>query len=52
MGRMTPNIPNIIYHDLSYDIMAAIFEVHKVLGPGFLESIYEKALIKELKVGE
>jgi hypothetical protein len=25
--------------------MAAVFEVHKVLGPGFLESIYEKALI-------
>ena len=40
---------NIIYPDLSYDIMAAIFEVHKVLGPGFLESIYEKALIKELE---
>ena len=49
MGRMTPNIPNIIYPDLSYAIMAAIFEVHKVLGPGFLESIYEKALIKELE---
>ena len=29
--------------------MAAIFEVHKVLGPGFLESIYERALIKELE---
>jgi GxxExxY protein len=40
-------MPNIIYPDLSYEIMAAIFEVHKVLGPGFLESIYEKALIKE-----
>jgi len=49
MERMTPNIPNIIYPDLPYDIMAAIFEVHKVLGPGFLESIYEKALIKELE---
>jgi GxxExxY protein len=29
--------------------MAAVFEVHKVLDPGFLESIYEKALIKELE---
>ncbi len=42
-------MPNIIYPDLSYSIMAAIFEVHKVLGPGFLETIYEKALIKELE---
>lgn len=45
---MTPNKSNIIYSDLSYKIMGAIFEVHKELGPGFLESIYEKALIEEL----
>jgi GxxExxY protein len=45
---MTTNNPNIIYADLSYEIMGAIFEVHKELGPGFIESIYEKALIEEL----
>ena len=45
---MTANKTNIIYPDLSYEIMGAIFEVHKELGPGFLESIYERALIEEL----
>ncbi len=44
---MTTNNTNIIYSDLSYEIMGAIFEVHKTLGPGFLESVYEKALIEE-----
>ena len=28
--------------------MSAIFEVHKELGPGYLESVYEKALLLEL----
>jgi GxxExxY protein len=45
---MAANNTNIVYPDLSYRIMGAIFEVHKKLGPGFLESVYEKALIEEL----
>ena len=45
---MTTNRTNIVYPELSYNVMGAIFEVHKQLGPGFLESIYEKALIEEL----
>jgi hypothetical protein len=31
---MTTKKTNIIYKDLSYQIMGAIFEVHKELGPG------------------
>ena len=48
MTRIGTNHTNIIYRDLSYQIMAAIFEVHKELGPGFLEAVYEKALLLEL----
>jgi GxxExxY protein len=29
--------------------MSAVFEVHNVLGPGFLEAVYERALLKELQ---
>lgn len=38
----------IIEKDLSYQIIKAAYEVHNVLGPGFLESIYEDALAIEL----
>ena len=34
--------------DITYQIRGAIFEVHKVLGYGFLEKVYEKALMIEL----
>jgi GxxExxY protein len=44
---MATNSTNIIYRDLSYQIMGAIFEVHKELGPGFLEAVYHKALVEE-----
>jgi len=33
-----------LINDLTYDIIGAAIEVHKVLGPGLLESIYEKCL--------
>ena len=35
--------------DYTYRILGCVYEVYKQLGPGLLESIYEKAMIKELK---
>ena len=36
-------------NDITYKIKGAIFKVNKVLGPGFLEKVYENALLIELK---
>lgn len=35
-------------NDLTYQINGAAIEVHKILGPGLLESVYHKCLKKEL----
>ncbi len=37
------------FEELSGKIISAAIEVHKQLGPGFLESIYEEALCRELR---
>jgi GxxExxY protein len=34
---------------LTYKINGAIYEVNRILGPGFLEKVYENALMIELK---
>ena len=36
-------------NELTYKIRGAIFTVHNTLGPGLLESVYEAAMIYELK---
>ncbi len=38
------------HNEISYEIRGAIFEVYNTLGPGLLESVYQKALSIELKV--
>ena len=36
-------------NEISYQIRGAIYDVYKELGPGLLESVYEEALVYELK---
>ena len=36
-------------NDVTYAIRGAVFEVNRVLGPGFLEKVYENALVVELQ---
>lgn len=38
----------LLYGDLTYKIRGAMFAVHTALGPGHKESLYQKALAKEL----
>ena len=36
--------------ELTYQIIGCAIEVHKQLGPGLLESVYEKCFIRELEL--
>ncbi len=39
----------LVHEELTGEIIAAAIDVHKILGPGFLESVYENALAIELE---
>ena len=41
---------SLLYPKESYKITGAIYEVHKELGPGLLEKVYQEALEKEFKL--
>jgi GxxExxY protein len=38
----------LLFKELSYQVVGAAQEVHRVLGSGFLEAVYEEALAHEL----
>jgi len=41
---------NLIYEEESYKIVGACFEVHKILGCGFIEAVYQEALEHEFDI--
>ena len=38
----------LLYEDLTFAIIGAAMEVHKILGPGYLEAVYQATLVHKL----
>lgn len=48
-SRVPKNLVDLLYKDEVYAIIGAAIEVHKQLGSGFLEAIYQEAMQIELE---
>lgn len=50
MGEEVMEVDRSELDALSQRVIGAIYEVSNVLGPGFLEKVYERALVRELRL--
>ncbi len=39
----------LLFEELSFKIREALFQIHRLLGPGFREETYKRAVIRELE---